>query len=551
MPYNRNALITKFFRSLSSSDQDEWLHYRKACDKSLYFFIKYIGGYARKAGGDIIEEIHKPICDFWQDKTLRRKGVAMPRYWRKTTSLTEWGNLWEYLQDNETRILIPTEKMDTGSSWLQFIEGQVMQNERLRWQYPELQVVNRSYAKLNPWSGQRCRLPRQGVYPEATFTVVGIRGASQGGHFDIISGDDLVGEKGMESALVLEDALRWFDNIEELLVNPDANSPTGSVCRLTGTHWSPGDYICWINDNYANYKWLKVSCIKRESTPNTATTTYIDNPNVPVGDSNFPVFPKEHYIEMQNNPSKAIIYWAQHMNDPVAESPLTKFDIHWFRYFHFEDRVIDGAPVKFIVCDDDKEEFRLDSIPLYGMIDPGGFSEVTLDKFGARNAIVIGGQPLNTVKKFVVDTWAGRPKDPDVFRGKVFELDDKWHPRGWRIETIAAQEYIKRDLQLVARNQKRRFVLTSMDKTSNKGEKDDDIQALIPMAKNGEIYLQRSQRELVAEITNYPRSPTVDLVDMLGKINKYCWSRRKREDSSLRNRVTTQDWQGMSPTTGY
>jgi len=464
----KRELISKFFQSLNKADREEWLTHREACVNSLFFFIKEVGGYAQKAGGDASIEIHKPICDFWQDKSIKRKFVFMPRYWYKTTMLTEWGNLWEYLLDNEVRILIPTEKADTGSRWLKFIGGQALKNERLRWLFPELQVVDHSYTKANPWSGIQILLPRQGIYPEPTMTIVGIRGASQGGHFDIISPDDLVGEKGMESPLVLEDAMRWFDNMEELLVNPVIKAADASLVHGTGTHWAAGDYGCYIQKEYPQYQWRIVPC-RRNDTLNDKTkphVVFINNPDVGTMESNWPdKFPTEHYEEMAANPAKQMVYWSQHMNVP-HDNPLNKIDIKWFKYFHIEER--NGHT--YIVCEDDNEMILLSDVQMYGMIDPGGFAETRLLKTGARNAILIGGQPVNKIKKFVIHTWAGRPKETDVFANEVFEAHKKFKVRTWRIETIGAQEYIKRDLKEKAAKKGITLPIISMPKENRKDQ---------------------------------------------------------------------------------
>ncbi len=141
-PTHKRRLIESFYNSLSSDDKHEWAIHRKACDKSSFYFIKECGGYQPKSGGDISPLIHKPILDRWQDKTITRQACYMPRSWKKSTCLTQWSSVWEYLQNNEIRILIPTEREEKASEWVQWIEAQIVQNERLRWLYPELQAVD-------------------------------------------------------------------------------------------------------------------------------------------------------------------------------------------------------------------------------------------------------------------------------------------------------------------------------------------------------------------------------------------------------------------------
>jgi hypothetical protein len=120
MPLSELDLI--FYESLIPEERDEWLFERTACDSSLYYFVVQMGGYSVKAGGDASLAIHKPICDFWQDDSIRFKGIAMPRAWLKSTILTKWGNFWRYLQDNEARILIASQKIDLPVSFIKFIK---------------------------------------------------------------------------------------------------------------------------------------------------------------------------------------------------------------------------------------------------------------------------------------------------------------------------------------------------------------------------------------------------------------------------------------------
>ena len=73
-----------------------------------------------------------------------------------------------------------------------------------------------------------------------------------------------------------------------------------------------------------------------------------------------------------------------------------------------------------------------------------------------------------------------------------------------------------------------------MDYDVSKDIKDQDIQACMNPMSQGFIYIDEGMRDLIAEIKNYPQGLTKDLIDMLGKLNKYFWKRdeappRKRE----------------------
>lgn len=518
-----------------SVDQLRWL-----CDQSFFHFIRIVGGSVDQ-GRDIIEEIHRPICDFEQNPLNKRTGITMPRIWRKSTCFTKWFSIWSYLQDNESRILIVSENERLAGRMLHWIEKQILTNRLLRKLYPELDVVDKSWIKSNRWSGSECDLPHKGIYSDPTISAIGVGGASQSGHFTLILLDDIVGKRQMDSAVELENTLLWLDNLEELLVEPDYTKPNGSKINLSGTHWRPGDALCYIQDKYPQYKWKKVSCLKREGKdPNI----WIDNPNVGVGESNFPLFSTESYIEMMNNPEKAMIFWTQHMNDPSAASEITKFEISWLRYYRWDTM----GDERVIVCKDDGEVIPFTSFPTYMFIDPGGFSETKIK--GSRNAIVCGGQPAGSHKKFITWAWAGRPKEPIKFLDEVFKAYEDQKPRTIRIENIAAQDYICRDVMQERDRRGLKIPILPLEHDVNKNVKDADIVALIKPMSNGEIYVHETMKDVIAEVASYP-GITNDLLNCMAWLNRYVWKRGVRQDMRYMNDKSNWIADHRSVRTGY
>jgi len=59
--------------------------------------------------------------------------------------------------------------------------------------------------------------------------------------------------------------------------------------------------------------------------------------------------------------------------------------------------------------------------------------------------------------------------------------------------------------------------------------------------------------KLITELREYPGGMTVDLIDMLAKLNRYKWSRREREDIKVIRARESDYYQerGRSPVTGY
>jgi hypothetical protein len=510
--------------------------------------IRDVGGAMPKQGGDISDYLHKPVCDRLQDQLVKRQAYFAPRAWRKTT-INRWHWIWEYLRDPEIRILVPSEKKDTATTWIKDTGDQILRNERLRWLYPELQIITQNYTKKHRWSSMALEMPRNGIYPEPTISCTGVRGASQGGHFDLLCLDDLVGEKGYESPTVMEDAFRWFDNADELLVNPDYNDPSASRICITGTHWGVADLGIYVQTQYPEYLWYITPCLKDPGVVNTENITWLQNDEAEAGEVNWPeVFTTRYYVDMKANPQKEAVFYAQHMNCPRDSTTLTKFDGAWLRYYKFEEE-LDGI---YVVCEDDGARFRIADFALWGMIDPGGFAEMKLMKKGSRNAILVGGQPRESTKKFVIETWAGRVKEPSKFLDVLFDINERRGVRGWMVETVGSQKYIFRDIQQERRIRGKNLTIIEMPPDVRKDAKNNDILGLLQPMQNGEIYVHRSMKELISEIREFPSGLTVDLIDMLGKINRHRWVRRKPEEISAYNKITPLPMDsGQSPVCGY
>jgi len=539
---------------------NELLYYRQLCDSSFFHFVRIVGG-SSKQGGIISRGIHEPLCHFAQSGGLRT-AICMPRDWLKSTVFTKWKTVWDYLQDPEERQLIASENERIASDMLYWIQQQVFTNKLLRTLYSDrlsyldkdgqVKLIDQGWAKAHRWSRTAMDLPRKGSYSEPSIRAIGVRGAAQSGHYTTIRIDDLVGESAMESNLVMQDVFRWFDNCYELLVHPFTDHPEASKIQIVGTHWGPGDFFTYVQEKYPEFEWRIVPCRSTPAKSRKKHVVYLNNPDVDTGESNWPRFPTDYYVEMLNNPEKVNIYWSQHMNSPDEGSGLTKIDPSWFRYYRYEKR----DKGWYVVCEKadetDGEEFRVTDIPLFGMLDPGGFADKKLVTKGSRNAVLVGGQARDSVKKFVMHAEAFKFKNPNDFMDKVFSAHDKWKPRIWRIDTVGTQPYIYRDIIQERARRRVHLPISPIPEDKRKDSKDTDIEAMFTSLANGEWYIHKSMKDLIAEATSYPGGITRDLLDMMAKLFKLYLKRGKRVDSMKinlqRSRYSTSK---RDPVTGY
>lgn len=503
--------------------------YRALCDRSLWHFIRTVGGSAGQ-GGIINLAIHLVLCLFWQNPLFRRIAIFMPRGWLKSTIFTQWGAIWSYLKNNDIRILIVSQNAELANRFMYFIQKQILTNKMLRKLYPELAPVTQAWTKTHRWSQTYMDLPRTVEAKESTITSIGVGGAAQSGHYDLVLVDDPVGQKHIDSPIEMEKVFRYFDNIKELLVNPNHESPEGSKICIVGTFWGPGDFGSYIMEKYPEYHWRIVPCLKDKDAQDTDTVKYIQNPRAEHMESNWENPPDERYTtkyyrDMMNNPEQQLIFWAQHMNNPKRAAGLTKFDKSWLRYWHFEEDKQTGDPWVVLEKDDgsDGEKFRFKTLRLRGMIDPGGFAETMQTKASSRCAMVIGGQPSGSRKKIIVYTYADKLKKPSVLMEKLFAAHGTYKPLSWNIEVYAQQRYILNHILEERKKRGANLPVFDLPCDVSKAVKEHEIAALIAPFENGEIFIHRSMKELIGEYVSYPGGMTKDLLDCLGKLNRYYW----------------------------
>jgi len=530
--------------------------YRQLCDRSFFHFVKLVGGSVEQ-GGIINRNIHLPLCQFWQNDKLKRKAIFMPRVWLKSTTFTMWGSVWRYLQNPNVLILIVSQNADMANRFLYFIQRQLLTNQVLRKLYADrLKNVDNIWVQSHRWSQKYLDLPRELDAKESTITSIGMGGAAQSGHYDFIFIDDPVGQKHIDSPVELEKVFRWQDNTPELLINQNPQSPDGSQIIIVCTFWGSGDYGSYVMEKDPEYQWRIVPALKDETLVDEKNIKWIQNPLSEHDESNWDNPPEEkytteYYHSMRDNPELQQKFWAEHQNNPKRALGLTKFDRAWLRYFHFE--TIEDK--QWVVCEKDDgkdgEKFMLESIPLRGIVDPGGFADTKLMKKGSRNTILIAGQPRNSIKKFVVYTSAEKMKKPSEFMEKLFDAHKTFAPKAWEVEVYGPQKYIFYDILEERKKRAVHLPVYPLPMDTSRGVKDGDIQTLLSPFSNGEVYLHRSMKFLIGELMAYPGGLTVDLIDCLGKLCRYHWTRRPLADVKWKFTDTAVSETTRNPITGY
>ena len=160
---------------------------------------------------------------------------------------------------------------------------------------------------------------------------------------------------------------------------------------------------------------------------------------------------------------------------------------------------------------------KLNTLDIYAFGDPAGKKRGAdqLKKVRANSAlIVIGVEPTSEPRVIVLEAWRGKVP-ASVLMEKIFEFNEIWHPKVFGIEANAMQELYAQ--MLVTEAQKRNIVinLSEVYQPTNVEKHWRIRTALNPITNWGRLFLRDDQIELKNEMTVFPMSPLVDLIDAL------------------------------------
>jgi hypothetical protein len=196
--------------------------------------------------------------------------------------------------------------------------------------------------------------------------------------------------------------------------------------------------------------------------------------------------------------------------------------------------------MRHLICDDTGKSHPIHSIPFAGIIDPGGFADDKPTKNKSRNVMLIGGQPPDTTRKFIVYCHASRIKETQPLIDEWLAATEKWKPKVWYIEITGPGQYMKKDLERVSREKRLHVDIVACPAEMSQNAKADRITSLIRPFEQGEIYLLNSMvglGDLKMEYVRYPNSLTKDILDAMGWLYKLWWCRRPLGDLSAKNKT--------------
>lgn len=152
----------------------------------------------------------------------------------------------------------------------------------------------------------------------------------------------------------------------------------------------------------------------------------------------------------------------------------------------------------------------------------------------ARSAIVVVGvDPLNRI--YVLDAWADRVGTNEI-RKKFVDMCEYWGPTVAAFESVGQQSLLSDPIMDEAAERGITIPLAAITPTT-KVDKRFRIRATIqPVYGAGRLLINESLIELINEVTSFPMSSTVDLVDALasaiGMIPPMTTEQQKQDDAA-------------------
>lgn len=192
---------------------EAWTLIRELGFSSLWFYLSCLlapfGPYDRLG-----DSLSLSMCNFRQSDCWERPSslaaAFIPRGFYKSTVFTTGGTSWDLLRNPDERGVIVNATYDKAMEFFHQVERNFDSNELIAEFYPEYMV-----GKKGKITDKEFVLPnRSRSSVEPTLRTLGLTGAAEGGHYSLITMDDLVGLDSLDgqrqSSSTMETAKKWF-----------------------------------------------------------------------------------------------------------------------------------------------------------------------------------------------------------------------------------------------------------------------------------------------------------------------------------------------------
>jgi len=215
--------------------------------------------------------------------------------------------------------------------------------------------------------------------------------------------------------------------------------------------------------------------------------------------------------EVKDHEEKGIldVFYREMMNRPVASVNAT-FRKEYFRYYQEGIKQITAWPE----IDQKKEEkIQLDDLINFIIIDPA--KEVQIHN--ADTAIVGVGISRKTQKIFIRDIVSGKMY-PDQIYKEAFNMIFRLKARILAVEVTSLHQFISQPFQSAMRVEN---VFAIYHELKAVGSKEERISSMAPYYRQGQVFHNKMVcSKLEGQLTSFPRSKLLDIMDAVGYIPK-------------------------------
>ena len=260
--------------------------------------------------------------------------ILAPRGHLKTELITISGTISFLLRNPNHRVLIMSETPKTAMKSLRAIKDAMMNNERFRRFFPEYGIDTLDEEGTLNYFDVPCRT---GPKKDFSVEVIGVGGATAGGHYDRIVTTDIVSDLTVPPAVTVETMMKTSARVDSLepLLN---KSNKQSHIIIEGTVWADGDpyRMALQNPGYRHYRKIVYSCWAR-------------GPNGPSGEPGAfltredgkrkPMWPELHTTEDLERMREKNVYLfsCYYENDPQPDPEEAMFKPSYFAHYRYGD----------------------------------------------------------------------------------------------------------------------------------------------------------------------------------------------------------------------
>lgn len=504
-----------------------------------YFFCKVILG-----NPDMTAEFHGEEIERFIERLLaghRRQWIEWARGHLKSTTFTQGISIWfvcppneedkkyavevlgiePYLWDRRMTLhnqnlaqLLAFENDSNASRKIEEVKYHFEQNQIFRACFPEIAYQGHE----QPWNNSAIKIRRTGMgaqVGEATFQSIGVNGALQSQHYDIVWCDDLVGKAATESEVIMATTKRWFGLLEGAL----RGRALGSRSCVFGisNRWGYHDLNSAVREG-GMFLFHTRSII--ETNPATGKEEFVFKTK----------FNDEVWAEIMANPQMSKYdRQCQYFNNPIApgDAEVSSSNVHRYKVDPVTAEIVCSCGVRF----------RASTLRRFMHFDP--FNAKGVRSMSAPAIAVVGTSEDKHI--FLLDYYVAKGDYDKVF-DQLVKFNDEWLPEVFTFEDVGHQNMVKFHLEERQKTEEfrskkhRKFQRIVPSPTRGKSKEVRVREGLLPYIEAGNFACRESQHAFLAMLDTWPHpvpGHDYDLLDALSQ-GPAVWQYPLNEDEALR-----------------